>query len=160
MMMLYRLVSALLLGTFVAAFAPLPMTTRTQTALDMERRDLFPMALAGLIAASSPEVTKAASSTFFFEDQNFYGEPSQQATGDKVDLNSAFVGDYKYFPGMFPHAAGKIASNGPYQSVKEIYKIDGLTPNDIKLFKQYDKYFTVLPPGRMFNERINNRVST
>jgi len=59
------------------------------------------------------------------------------------------------FPGMFPHAAGKIASNGPYSNVKEIYKIDGITDNDVKLFKKYEKYFTVLPPGRAFDERIN-----
>lgn len=29
--------------------------------------------------------------------------------------------------GMFPSAAGKIASNGPYKAVKDIYKIDDLT---------------------------------
>lgn len=28
---------------------------------------------------------------------------------------------------MFPSAAGKIASNGPYKAVKDIYKIDDLT---------------------------------
>lgn len=27
-------------------------------------------------------------------------------------------GDYKYFPGMFPTSAGKIASNGPYEKVR------------------------------------------
>lgn len=61
---------------------------------------------------------------------------------------------------MFPHAAGKIASNGPYMSVKEIYKIPGLTKNDIAMFKKYESSFTANPPGRMFGERINNRVST
>ena len=61
---------------------------------------------------------------------------------------------------MFPHAAGKIASNGPYEAVSDIYKIPGLTANDKKLFKQYHKYFTVNPPGRAFDERINARVST
>lgn len=61
---------------------------------------------------------------------------------------------------MFPHAAGKLASNGPYNSVKEIYQIKGLTDNDIKVFKKYEKYFTTNPPGRAFDERINARVST
>ena len=64
------------------------------------------------------------------------------------------------FPGMFPHAAGKIASHGPYSSVSDIYKIKGLTENDIAVFKKYDKYFTVNPAGRAFKERINGRVST
>lgn len=63
-------------------------------------------------------------------------------------------------PGMFPHAAGKIASNGPYKSVRDVYKIPGLTDQDRELFKKYEKYFTVNPPGRAFDERINARVST
>lgn len=69
-------------------------------------------------------------------------------------------GDYKYLPGMFPHAAGKLASNGPYMKVSDIYKIPGLTDNDKQLFKKYEKFFTANPPGRAFDERINARVST
>jgi len=62
---------------------------------------------------------------------------------------------------MFPTAAGKLASNGPYyESVKDIYKIPGLTENDLKLFHKYEKEFTVHPPGRTFDGRINARVST
>jgi photosystem II PsbU protein len=64
------------------------------------------------------------------------------------------------FPGMFPHAAGKIASHGPYETVSDIYKIEGLTENDKVVFKKYEKYFTANPPGRAFKERINARVST
>lgn len=87
-------------------------------------------------------------------------ETSQLPTGDKIDLNGAFVDEYKQLRGMFPHAAGKIASNGPYRKVSDIFKIEGITENDIKLFKKYENEFTVLPPGRTFNERINARVST
>lgn len=91
---------------------------------------------------------------------------------------------------MFPHAAGKIASNGPYEKVilstiqsffyfillssigiltqsscvskqvSDIYSIPGLTKNDKTLFKMYEDQFTVNPPGRAFKERINARVST
>ena len=64
------------------------------------------------------------------------------------------------FRGMYPHAAGMIAANGPYNSVKDIYKIPGLNDSDKKLFKQYEHEFTVNPPGRMFDERINQRQST
>ena len=76
-------------------------------------------------------------------------EQSQQSTGGKLDLNAAFVvssvfrkisspwfrvcrildkqshilsffkADYKQYRGMFPHAAGKIASNGPYKTVRK-----------------------------------------
>ena len=69
-------------------------------------------------------------------------------------------GDYKVLPGFFPHAAGKIASNGPYERVGDIYKIKGLTENDKAMFKKYERAFTVNPPGRVFDERINARVST
>lgn len=68
--------------------------------------------------------------------------------------------DYKQLPGFYPHAAGKIASNGPYSSVKDIYNIPGITDNDKTMFKKYEKQLTVLPPGRMFKERINQRQST
>ena len=68
--------------------------------------------------------------------------------------------EYMVFPGMYPRAAGLIASNGPYNDVKDIYKIEGLTERDKALFRKYDKNFTVNPPGRMFDERINQRVST
>ena len=68
--------------------------------------------------------------------------------------------EYKSFPGMYPHAAGLIASNGPYNTVKDIFKIKEANSNDIAMFKKYEKEFMVNPPGRMFDERINERVST
>ena len=61
---------------------------------------------------------------------------------------------------MYPHAVGMIAANGPYNTVQDIYKIKGIDDNDKKLFKQYEKEFMVNPPGRMFDERINQRQST
>ena len=44
--------------------------------------------------------------------------------------------------------------------VKDIYDIPGLQDREKKLFKMYEKNFTVNPPGRAFYERINARVST
>jgi len=145
-----------------SAFAPIAHKAKVSTtSLTAERRDVIStMAVAMLAVTGLPELANAkGSSTFFFEDEKVR-EPSQQATGGKLDINSAFVGDYKALPGMFPHAAGKLASNGPYTSVADIYKIKGLTANDIKLFKKYEKYLTANPPGRSFDERINSRVST
>jgi hypothetical protein len=51
--------------------------------------------------------------------------PAQRARSDKIDLNSAFVGDYKRLQGFFPHAAGMIASHGPYEKVSYsfLYKL-------------------------------------
>ena len=41
---------------------------------------------------------------------------AQQATGGRLDVNSALVTDYKRLRGMYPHAAGQIASHGPGRS--------------------------------------------
>ena len=67
---------------------------------------------------------------------------------------------YYAFLCVTQHSTGMIASHGPYENVKDIYKIPGLTDNDKKMFKIYEKFFTVNPPGRAFPERINARVST
>ncbi|GMH78688.1 hypothetical protein TrST_g5102 [Triparma strigata] len=84
----------------------------------------------------------------------------QQATGNRIDLNSAYVTDYKVFRGMYPTVAGKIASNGPYASTKDVYKMAKLSSEEVKVFKQYEKEFTALPAGRQFLERVNARQST
>ena len=52
------------------------------------------------------------------------------------------------------------ASHGPYANVKDIYGIPGLSDHDRAMFKKYERELTVLPPGRMFKERINQRQST
>ena len=84
---------------------------------------------------------------------------AQQGNSDKLDLNSAAIDQYKRLSGFFPHAAGQIASHGPYSTVQEIYDIKGLTSDDKKLFNKYQDEFIVLPPGRMFGERLNSRQS-
>ena len=62
---------------------------------------------------------------------------------------------------MYPKVAGIIASNGPYNSVEDVYKLPGLSKRDKDLFKKYEGYFTVNKAQmRTFNERINERVST
>lgn len=86
--------------------------------------------------------------------------PSQLAMPGKIDVNNALVTDYKRLPGMYPHAAGLIASHGPYQSVRDLAKIPGANENDKRLFVKYASELVALPPGRMFNERINARQST
>lgn len=150
----------ILLLTFIPltiAFAPnLNHQCATRTKLNVSRRDamLTGAALAGIL--NVPVESKAFSQQL---DDNLT-EVTQLPTGGKLDLNSAYVGDYKQFRGMYPSAAGKIASNGPYSTVKDIYKIQGLKDSDVKLFKKYESNFTVNPPGRAFTERINARVST
>ena len=109
--------------------------------------------------------------------------PSQLTQPGKVDINNAPVTDYKRFhsrvnqylriislqtpviiflyrfPGMFPHAAGQIASHGPYKSVDDLYQLPSASANDKALFKKYEKELVALPPGRAFVERLNARHS-
>lgn len=61
---------------------------------------------------------------------------------------------------MYPSAAGKIASHGPYKKVDDIYSIPGVSDHDKMMFNKYKNDLTVLPPGRRFDERINQRQST
>jgi hypothetical protein len=132
-------------------------TTTTKLEMTMNRREMF--GIVTTIAAGSL-LTPGIAQAFSQQLDDYAYEPSQQATDGRFDLNAAFVSDYKQLRGMFPTAAGKIASNGPYESVKDIYKIPNLTSHDIEMFHKYERQFTVNPPGRTFYERINARVST
>mmetsp|Transcript_12495 Transcript_12495/g.25953 ORF Transcript_12495/g.25953 Transcript_12495/m.25953 type:complete len:159 (-) Transcript_12495:280-756(-) len=157
-----RLLFIAALVPMVAPFVPSTTPVRKEVKLSMAtRRDVLLTGAAVLAGAATPAVAKQAGigpDWGFIEDEVV---PAQQAPSEKLDLNSAFVGDYKQFQGMFPTAAGKIASHGPYKQVSDIYKIEGLTDNDVKMFKKYQAKFTALPPHyRSFNERINARVST
>mmetsp|Transcript_6403 Transcript_6403/g.11394 ORF Transcript_6403/g.11394 Transcript_6403/m.11394 type:complete len:161 (+) Transcript_6403:206-688(+) len=159
-----KLTIAVLALPIAAAFVPstsvVKRSTITTQLSAVSRRDAI-LTGTGLFfgtLAARPRAAAATSNTFMNDEVNF--EPSQQQRSEKVDINGAFVVDYKAFPGFFPHAAGKIASNGPYKTVKDIYNIPGITENDKAMFKKYEKELTVLPPGRMFKERINQRQST
>lgn len=155
--------SAFLLGAAVA-FAPTMKLKSATKNLSTTRRQALHKGAAFLGATAflaSPKPTFAGSLEVNNPIPDNEYVPSQQAKSDKIDLNSAFVGDYKKLKGFFPHAAGMVASNGPYYSVQDLYKIPGITENDKKLFKKYENEFVALPAMyRQFNERINARVST
>lgn len=46
------------------------------------------------------------------------------------------------------------------KQVSDIYNIPDLSDHDIEMFKKYQRFFIVNPPGRTFYERIKGRVST
>lgn len=68
----------------------------------MSRREAL-LATSAVIFGTSlrPKGAAATSNTFMNEEVNF--EPSQQKREDKIDINGAFVTDYKQLSGMFPH---------------------------------------------------------
>jgi photosystem II PsbU protein len=74
-----------------------------------------------------------------------------------VDVNNANVRVYLKMPGLYPTVAGKIASNGPYKSVGDLYSIPGLTGAEKDLIKKYESRFTTSPPSADYViDRINN----
>merc|ERR1711920_283351 len=76
---------------------------------------------------------------------------------DKVDLNNANVQAYRQFPGMYPTAAGAIATHGPYKQVSDIFEIPGISDTVKAIFKKYEANFVVLPANEAyFIDRINN----
>eukprot|EP00904_Undaria_pinnatifida_P000349 jgi/Undpi1/10314/HiC_scaffold_28.g12765.m1 len=77
--------------------------------------------------------------------------------GDKIDVNNANVRAYIKLPGMYPNAAGKIVSNGPYSSVSEIFNIKGLSGEEKAAMKKHESKFVTLDPQAMYTiDRINN----
>ena len=58
---------------------------------------------------------------------------------------------------MYPGAAGKIASNGPYKSVSDVYNIKGLKDAEKAAIKKYESRFITLEPAPMYViDRMNN----
>jgi photosystem II PsbU protein len=74
-----------------------------------------------------------------------------------VDINNANVRVYLKMPGMYPTVAGKIASNGPYKTVGDVYNIPGLTAAEKDVIKKYESRFTAQAPAADYViDRINN----
>ena len=76
---------------------------------------------------------------------------------ETIDVNNANVRVYLKLPGMYPNVAGKIASNGPYGSVGDLYKIPGLSDKEKDVIKKYESKFVALKPAADYViDRINN----
>mmetsp|Transcript_23197 Transcript_23197/g.55947 ORF Transcript_23197/g.55947 Transcript_23197/m.55947 type:complete len:149 (-) Transcript_23197:476-922(-) len=131
-----------------AAFAPNAQPA-AQTALSAESdRRNFLGAAAAFGAAAIPAVANAKVD---YENVAFLGG------GAIVDLNNANVRAYLRLPGMYPAAAGKIVSHGPYKSVADVYNIPGLTSAEKEVIKKYEAKFTAKDPSPEYViDRINN----
>merc|ERR1711892_1241996 len=74
-----------------------------------------------------------------------------------IDVNNANVRVYLKLQGMYPGAAGKIVSHGPYKSVGDLYNIPGTTEGEKNVIKRYEARFTTRPPSADYViDRINN----
>ena len=132
----------------VSAFVTPAADRASTTALAAERREFLSAAVA---AAAGLAIPGAALAVRDYENVGFLGG------SDVVDVNNANVRVYLKMPGMYPTVAGKIASNGPYNSVSEIYNIPGLTSKEKEVIKKYESKFTALKPSADYViDRINN----
>mmetsp|Transcript_52555 Transcript_52555/g.111628 ORF Transcript_52555/g.111628 Transcript_52555/m.111628 type:complete len:148 (+) Transcript_52555:395-838(+) len=131
-----------------AAFAPNAQPA-AQTALSAESdRRAFLGAAAAFGAAAIPA---AANAVVDYENIAYLGGSGV------VDLNNANVRAYIRMPGMYPSAAGKIVSHGPYKTVSEVYNIPGLTAAEKDVIKKYESRFTTKEPAPEYAiDRINN----
>jgi len=67
----------------------------------------------------------------------------QRTVTGKLDINNAPVADYMKYPGLYPQIGGKIANNGPYKSVKDVYKF--LTSAEKSKLKEYKSELIATP---------------
>mmetsp|Transcript_19683 Transcript_19683/g.42794 ORF Transcript_19683/g.42794 Transcript_19683/m.42794 type:complete len:153 (-) Transcript_19683:257-715(-) len=135
----------------VAAFAPNGEVSRPTTELAADRREFVSSAAAALgvagLAAFAPEAHA----------NRDYAAVGLLGGGNVVDVNNANVRVYLKMPGLYPAVAGKIASNGPYKTVGDLYQIPGLSGAEKDLIKKYESRFAVTPPSADYViDRINN----
>ena len=123
----------------VSAFAPnMKAPARPDVKLDMgTRRDVL-FGVVGFAVAAQPALALALDT--IPADNEIIKE--QRTVVDKLDINNAAVADYMKFPGMYPTIGGKIANNGPYGSMKDVYKLKLLSKAEINKIKEYEKEFT------------------
>ena len=129
----------------------MPQSTerRVNTELAADRRAFIGAAATAAATAFLPVV--AANAIRDYENIAYLGG------SDIVDINNANIRAYIKMPGMYPNAAGKIASNGPYSSVSEIFNIPGLSAKEKEVLKKYESRFVAKTPAADYViDRINN----
>lgn len=132
----------------VGAFVAPGGADRAATALQAERREFLSAAAAAAGIALTP---LAANAIRDYENVGLLGG------SEVVDVNNANVRVYLKMPGLYPNVAGKIASNGPYNSVSDLYNIPGLSGKEKELIKKYESRFTAKAPQADYViDRINN----
>lgn len=77
--------------------------------------------------------------------------------GDVIDVNNANVRVYQKLRGFYPGLAGLIVANGPYESVDELYKLPGLSPEQKAALDRSKNKLTALKPAPEYViDRFNN----
>jgi len=135
--------------TGVSAFSTFISTQKgarcENTNLDMttRRNILAAITTTGFVAVAAPSAVLAQKLNGLPADNEII--KGQNTIVGKTDINNSPVADYMRYPGMYPTIAGKISTNGPYKSVKDVYKVKLLTKEEKAKIKKYEKQLTVTP---------------
>jgi photosystem II PsbU protein len=140
-----------LLVASASAFSVRPAAP-ARTSVQMAAEPLGRRAFGNAMAAAIPLVGAAVANA----DIDYAGLPYLGGS-EKIDVNNANVRVYAKLPGMYPNAAGRIVTNGPYKSVGDLYNIKGITENEKKAIKKYESRLITLEPSAMYViDRVNN----
>merc|ERR1719313_3323657 len=75
----------------------------------------------------------------------------------QIDVNNANIRVYQKLPGVYPNAAGKIVSKGPYKSKEDMYTKCNFSAAESAAVKKYDSKFIFLEPRPEYQiDQINN----
>jgi photosystem II PsbU protein len=72
--------------------------------------------------------------------------------GQKIDLNNSDIRDFRDLRGFYPNLAGKIIKNAPYNDVKDVLNIPGLSASQKERLQANLDKFTVTEPAKEFIE--------
>jgi photosystem II PsbU protein len=76
----------------------------------------------------------------------------------KIDLNNSNVRTFRQYPGLYPTLARKIIDHAPFDDVKDVLDIPGLSDREIEILKSNLDHFVVTPTEPALTEggdRIN-----
>ncbi|EEC50031.1 predicted protein [Phaeodactylum tricornutum CCAP 1055/1] len=140
-------VFAVLISTVASFVAPNGVQRAATTELNAERREF----LSAAAVAAGLAFPLTANAIRDYENVGYLGG------SEIVDVNNANVRVYLKMPGLYPTLAGKIASNGPYNAVGDLYNIPGLSGKEKELLKKYESRFTAQKPQADYViDRFNN----
>ncbi|AFY67465.1 photosystem II complex extrinsic protein PsbU [Geitlerinema sp. PCC 7407] len=91
--------------------------------------------------------------------RNTVDDKLQTAFGQKIDLNNSNIQAFRDYRGLYPTLARILITNAPYESVEDIFEIEGLTDRQKEVLKANLDNFAVTTPENAFNEggdRFNN----
>nr|C0HJG3.1 RecName: Full=Photosystem II extrinsic protein U, chloroplastic; Short=PsbU; AltName: Full=Photosystem II 12 kDa extrinsic protein; Short=PS II complex 12 kDa extrinsic protein; AltName: Full=Protein PYP2; Flags: Precursor [Neopyropia yezoensis] len=143
---------------FVGAAAPLRVAAAARSTICMAAADDKPVVSrrAALTGAAAAALAAVAGSLPALAETEYANVPFLGGSVI-IDINNANVRAYAKYPGMYPTVAGLIATNGPFETVSDLYKIPGLTDLQIATLKKYEDKLVALTPTPEYElDKVNN----